>query len=249
MEKAAKLLDGSGKLARGKTKFLYFLNNGVVNSMLGNFDLSNQYFEKAYIYGEDYQKNYLLEGAAYLTNPTIIEYKGEDHEHLLLLYYKALNFLKLKNYSAALVECRRMINRLHELSDKYRSSKKYKRDAFIHNLIGIIFEASGDINNAFVAYRNAIEAYESDYAQLFGLSVPKQLQKDVIRTAHLMGFRNQRETFEKKFNLPYSSSWHHDEELLFFLNNGLGPVKSEWSINFAIIQKGGGVVFANEELG
>ena len=38
--------------------------------------------------------------------------------------------------------------------------------------------------------------------------------------------------------------------MIFFWNNGLGPVKDEWSINFFIVRgKGGLVTFVNEEYG
>jgi hypothetical protein len=52
------------------------------------------FFEKAYMLGEDYHVNYVNEAASFLLNPTIIEYKGEDFEILMVHYYKALNFLK-----------------------------------------------------------------------------------------------------------------------------------------------------------
>src|SRR3546814_7467610 len=40
----------------------------------------------------------------------------------------------------ALAECRRVNIRLQQLSDKYHSERKYQRDAFIHNLMGIIYQ-------------------------------------------------------------------------------------------------------------
>src|SRR5690348_3279151 len=48
------------------TQFLYDVNNGLVLSMLGRYEQSNEYFEKAFLYGEDYRKNYLFEAASYL---------------------------------------------------------------------------------------------------------------------------------------------------------------------------------------
>ncbi|HCM74756.1 MAG TPA: hypothetical protein DIS90_00120, partial [Cytophagales bacterium] len=143
-------------------------NNGLLLSVMGGYEESNEYLEKAFLFGEDYQKNYLNEAASYLTNPMITSYRGEDHEHLMVLYYKAMNFLKMGKYEEALVECRRLNIRLQQLSDRYQSDKKYKRDAFIHMLMGIIYEADNDFNNAFIAYRNSYEIYQSDYPDLFG---------------------------------------------------------------------------------
>lgn len=248
LEAAGKVLDENKKAGRKKARFLYYANQGVVNAMLGELEESNMWLEKAYLFGEDYQKNYADIAASFLVNPNSIVYQGEDHEHLLLLYYKAINFLKMKDYQSALVECRRLINRLNSLSDKYKSDKKYKEDAFVHNLMGIIYEASGDVNNAFIAYRNAYNIYEKDYQKLFGLEPPAQLKKDLLRTAHLNGFFTDLDFYERKFNMKHTPSGN--EELVFFWHNGLGPVKDEWSLNFTTVGGGDGfVTFVNEDYG
>ncbi len=216
--------------------------------MTGDYENSNKWLERAYLFGEDYQKNYVNQAASFLVNPNTIVYQGEDHEHLLLLYYKSLNFLKLKDYESALVECRRLNNRLNELSDKYKSEKKYKRDAFIHNLMGIIYEASGDMSNAFVAYRNALNIYKEDYVRLFGVQPPRQLKVDILRSAYLNGYNSDLDFYENEFGMKYESST--SEELVFFWHNGLGPIKSEWSVNFTTLPGAGGMMtFANEEFG
>ena len=120
LEAAGKLLDKNKKQAKDKSRFLYFVNQGLVNTQLGNYEESNEWFEKAFLFGEDYQMNYANVAASFLVTPNTVTYRGEDHEHLLLLYYKAINYLKLSDYDAALVECRRLNNRLQVLSDKYR---------------------------------------------------------------------------------------------------------------------------------
>ncbi len=245
---AKQVLDQHKKAGKKKTQFLYFVNQGVVSSMLGNYEESNEWFERAYLFGEDYQKNYASIVASFLVNPNTITYPGEDHEHLLVLYYKALNYLKLMDYESALVECRRLNLRLNQLSDKYKSDNRYKRDAFVHNLMGIIYEASGDINNAFIAYRNALEIYQQDYAELFNLQVPEQLKLDLLRTAYLNGFDTELDFYEKEFARKFDVTSLHSEELVFFWENGLGPVKDEWSINFTTLDGGDGLVtFVNEE--
>lgn len=236
--------------AKGKSKLLYFLNLGLVDNLLSKYEESNQYFEQAYLLAEDYQKNYLNEILAYFVNPNVVEYKGEDFEILLIHYYKALNFLKLNDKQAALVECRRMNLLLQKMSDKYTDEKKYQRDAFIHNLMGIIYEANDEINNAFIAYRNAVEIYETDYKSMFGLEVPLQLKKDVLRTAYLLGFGDELKKFEKKFEMNYQPEGKGTGDLIFFWHNGLSPIKSQWSINFAIQRNTGNwVTFENEALG
>jgi hypothetical protein len=232
LEKANKILDSHKKQADKKARFLYFANKGVVESLLGNFEESNRWLERAYLFGEDHRKNAANVAASFLVNPNTMVYPGEDHEHLFVLYYKALNFLKMQQYEQALVECRRLNNRLQTLSDKYRSENKYREDAFIHNLMGIIYEADGDYNNAFIAYRNAVDIYEKVYEPMFGLEAPEQLKKDLIHAAWLTGFEDEARKYQNSFNMPNEKPGPRQAELVFFWHNGLGPVKDEWSITF-----------------
>jgi hypothetical protein len=250
LQRALATLEKNNKQEHGRSRFIYMVNNGLLLSILGRYDESNEYFEKAFIFGEDYHINYLNEAASYFTNPSVTTYHGEDHEHLMLLYYKALNYLKMAKYDEALVECRRLSIRLNQLSDKYTSEEKYQRDAFINTLMGIIYQADKDYNNAFIAYRNALEIYENDYAKMFGMKVPEQLKYDLINTATWTGFTNEADEYKERFCIPDYKPTEPEADLVFFWHNGLAPVKSEWSINFAI-DKGSnnGVVFSNPELG
>jgi hypothetical protein len=234
LETAFDKLQHDKQYSKTNTKFLYYLNSGLLLSMQGKYAESNSYFEKAYLFGEDYKVNYLSEAASFLTNPMITVYRGEDHEHLLPLYYKALNFLKLKQYEEALVECRRLNQRLIQLSDKYKSPNRFQRDAFIHTLMGIIYQASLDWNNAFIAYRNALEIYETDYAGMFKMDVPNQLKIDLLVSAWNIGFTDEFNYYKEKFSMPQFKVEQTDADLVFFWHNGLGPVKDEWNINIAV---------------
>lgn len=250
LEEAQQLLAKDKKGPKRRTRLLFLLNQGMVNHLLKNYELSNRYFEEAYILSEDYLKNYADEALAIVTNPKLTEYKGEDFELLMIHYYKALNFLHMGNYEAALVECRRMGIRQNLLSDKFKSENRYRRDAFIHNLMGMIYEASGNPNDAFIAYRNALEIYEEDYSRLFGIEPPQQLREDLLRTAHQTGFRDQVTFFEKKFDQQLRLPPANHGTVVLLWQNGLGPVKHEWSINFTLVRGAGGRVdFVNEELG
>jgi len=243
-------LQSNSSDARGKKEFLFYVNNGLVLSMMGRYPESNEYFEKAFLFGEDYRINYLNEAASYLTNPMITTYKGEDHEHLMLLYYKALNFMKMGKTEEALVECRRVNIRLQQLSDRYSNDNKYQRDAFIHTLMGVIYETDKDFNNAFIAYRNAYEIYENDYQRLFQISTPQQLRDDILRTAWLSGLTEDLEHFKQEFNrMDYTYSETEGGELVFFWHNGLSPVKAEWGINFMVDRRDNWIYFTNRELG
>jgi uncharacterized protein len=250
LDSALETLQAKSSEANGRKEFLFHVNNGLVLSMMGRYEESNEYFEKAFLFGEDYRTNYLYEAASYLTNPMVTTYKGEDHEHLMVLYYKALNFLKMGKTEEALVECRRLNIRLQQLSDRYESEVKYQRDAFIHTLMGIIYEVDKDYNNAFIAYRNALEIYEEDYYKLFQLSAPDQLKKDLLRAAFLSGMPEEVERYKQEFGLnDFDYRTPEGGELVFFWHNGLSPVKAEWGITFIVTRRDNWIYFTNSELG
>lgn len=251
IEQADRLLDKNDKAAKGRNRLLYFMQKGVVLQMQGKFEESNSYLEQAYTFIEDYKKSFGSEALSLITNPMMKPYTGEDHEKVLIHYYKALNYLQLQQPQLALVEARRLNNRLNVLNDKYDQKKnRYKDDAFAHVLMGIAYEMDKDVNNAFIAYRNAYNTYKESYLTDFGVSVPVQLKEDLLRTAYLNGFRTELDFYEREFNTKY----HHDHkkagELVFFWHNGLGPVKDEWSINLTVVKGSGGVAtFVNEDMG
>ena len=250
LDAAYKTLQNESAQANTKKRLLYFFNTGLVLSMLGRYEESNTFFEKAYLFGEDYRINYLYEAASYLSNPMVTPYRGEDHEHLLVLYYKAINYLKMKNTEDALVECRRLNTRLQQLSDRYQSKEKYEHDAFIHLLMGIIYEADHDYNNAFIAYRNSLDVYRNDYARLFGMTEPPQLHTDLLRTAWLSGLTDEFEKYKSDFQMTdYVYKPNEGGELIFFWHNGLVPIKAEWGVDFMISRMGNMVYFINQQLG
>lgn len=251
MEAAARLLDNDKKAERRRTRLLHLLDQGVVHHLLQDYAKSNAFFEEAYVLVEDYRKNYMDEALAIVSNPNMTVYRGEYFEWLMIHYYKAMNFIQLGDLDAALVECRRMNIRMDALNDKFSSDNRYSRDAFIHNLMGIIYDAAGDYNNAFIAYRNAYNIYVEDYSRLFGVDPPEQLKRDLMRAARSTGFRDQFDYYATLFDLsPEPNPGEGMGELVFFWQNGLGPVKEEWSINFAVVKGAGGqLVFQNEEMG
>lgn len=250
-DEAEKVLSADKKSPKSKNKLLYYLNRGTVCSMLGRYEESNLYFEEAYKIVDDRNTNAMEVALSFISNPNATTYEGEDFEKLLIHYYKALNYVKLGDAEAALIECKRMNIKLNSLSDKYSSANKYKRDAFIHLLMGLIYDANYDYNNAFIAYRNAYEIYNEDYKKLFGQECPEQVKKDLLRTAHLSGFTDDVNYYEKQFGFKYQ----HDKNpntgnVIVLWNNGLGPVKDEWSINFSIVKGQEGLVFfQNLDLG
>jgi Uncharacterized protein conserved in bacteria len=198
-QKAERILNTSEP--KRKNQLLYFLNKGVTAFMQSEYEASNEAFEQAYLTAETFQPDPGRKLASYFINPRITRYSGEHHEVLLINYFKALNYLFLDQPRKALVECRRMNIQLDVLNLQYEDKRhKYQADAFINLLMGLIYDANQDYNNAFIAYRNAYQVYQEDYQDLFGIQTPAQLKADLIRTAKLAGLNQEKRQYQREFS-------------------------------------------------
>lgn len=240
---ARSYLESQKKLKNGKARVLYDLNFATASFMLDDTQASIEHFAEADRYAEDFSKNYAYEALALVSNPTVRPYELEYFENVLIHFYQALNYIKLSDFEGALVECRRMNLVLDELHDAFRrhDGRRYSRDAFGHLLMAVVYEMTGKDNDAFIAYRNALEIYESDYQPMYGTQIPQCLKRGIIRSAYRTGFAQEGRKYEKKFGITYETS-KGKGRLIAFLLDGMSPVKGEVPVDFV---KTNGVGFAS----
>jgi len=245
------ILEKSKLKKQKRNQLLYLLNKGSLLFMENKFVESNTYFQQADYLIEDFQKNYLTAATSFVVNPTIQAYEGENFEKVLVHYYSTINYLMLGKLDEALVECKRMELKLQKITDYYKGKNNYKNDAFVYLLSGIVYDAQKDYNAAFIAYRNAYNVYKDEYQPSMGIAIPEQLKEDLIRSALLTGFTEEANTYKKEFKLEdFVLTNEMKNQAVVFWNNGLGPIKDEWSVNFSIIPAGNGYVnFTNWDLG
>jgi hypothetical protein len=176
-------------------------------------------------------------------------YRGEDFEKYMVHYYKALNYLQLKQTEDALVEARRISLRTYAQDDQLNGNR-YTEDAFSFILQGMIYEKAADINNAFIAYRNAADLYLKNEQRFYGTPMPLQLKRDLLRMSYLNGFVDELEYYEKEFQIRFDPSQlkPHDELVLFW-ENGLAPVKKEQNVFFSLSKDGDGNFFFSDAAG
>ena len=261
-------IDRNKFLLKDRNRLLYLMEKGKIEHLRGNYEASNALLEEAYIMIDDRIKTNAGQAiAAKFTNPMAEPYKGEDFEKVTIHYYKALNYFQMGMPNEALVEAKRINIKLYELNEKYSENKnKYSEDAFSQILQGILYESTGDINNAFIAYRNAEEIYGRNNNQYFGVPLPEQLRKDLLRTTKQLGFREEHEHYRKKFGItepapakktaakasakkstkgkaappaPTPKEPEITGEAIVFWENGLGPAKDQ----IVITASGGSGVF------
>jgi len=250
---ASESVEANKFLKKKRNKLLYYLEKGKVSHLKGDYKISNELFNKADFFIEDYQKNIGNEILGIITNPEKKPYRGEDFEKVAIHYYKSLNYIFLNQLDEALVEAKRINLQLQKINEKYPEGKKnrYTSDAFALNLQGLLYEATGNINDAFISYRNSIDLYLLNKGSYFGVPIPEQLKKDLLKTAHQLGFTNEKERYSKLLEYNYVHENNKFGEAIVFWENGLVPYKDQTFYSFTVLpgQESGLLNINNEQLG
>jgi hypothetical protein len=230
-QRADELLSKEKDLAQGRNRLLYLLDKGMIAHLNGQYEESNQIFTQAATRIEELDVTSITGTASeWVINDTTQPYRGEDFEQVMVHYYMALNYLMLGNLQEALVECRQLNTLLRIFNDRYEKKNVYKTDAWILYLSGLIYDALGEINDAFIDYRNAYDTYVSDYQENYGTSAPSQLLEHILRTSSALGFADVFETYRQKFGgetWPTQQEYRNTARLVVIWDNGLIPYKAQ----------------------
>lgn len=254
-EEANNLLDKNKLLKAPRNRLLFLLEKGKVLFLLGKYDESNRALNEADDIIEAQNKTIGDIAVSTVVNPMADKYYAADFEKFMIHYYKALNYLFLNNIEDAVVEARRISLQTNALSDeKGNKTNKYSKDAFSLIIQGLIYEASNDINNAFISYRNAVDTYlEQKNHYWYGVKLPDQLVTDVLNLSLENGFYNDYEYLARKLNRPItnkvSRSMPDGGELIIFFENGLGPIKDQQDFLFTLVRGIGGDFFFQDSTG
>ena len=247
---AEKALNKTRLLKKNRNRLLWLLEKGKLAHLQGNWVESNRHFNEADEIMESDRNSFGDVALSNLLNPMMKHYRAEDFEKYLVHYYKAINYMQLNDDEAALVEARRITLRTYMQDDKVGSKDKYKEDAFSFSLQGMIYEAANDINNAFIAYRNAVDVYLEANGRHYGTSLPTQLKKDVLRLAAQNAFTDELERYERLLGMNYQpEATPEGGELVLFWENGTVPVKVQEDFYFSVIKGAGGGLFFNDSRG
>ena len=193
----------------GGSRVLYGMDRGMTLQLVGDYQQSNVVLEQA---EEEldrlYTRKIRTEALAFMTNDTALPYEGDPYEQVLINVLKALNYAVLGEWQDAMVEARRIDHRLNVLSDRTQEKNAYRDDGFARYLSGILYESTGDVNNAFIAYRKAYETYDATRAWSH-TAVPSQLMKDLLRTADAMHFTQELTEYQTAFP---GTKWETSQE-------------------------------------
>jgi len=221
-----------------KNAVLYNLEAGLLEHYSGNFKESNKHlFEAEREMQRLYTKSITTSIASFITNDNELPYEGENFEKVLVNLFLALNYLEMGKYEDALVEARKVDVKLNEFSRTYNGKNVYQEDAFVRYLMGTIYEAEGEYNDAYISYIKAYKAFDL-YEKQFKTPLPQMLKHDLIRMADRLGFKDEKEQFEKEFKFSdYEPITNQNGSVVVIIYSGKSPIKKEVKINPTILDK------------
>ncbi|TKB52917.1 MAG: hypothetical protein E8D50_09015 [Nitrospira sp.] len=220
-----------------KSRVLYGMDRGMLLQLAGDYQQSNIVLEQA----EDeidrlYTRKIRTEALAFMTNDTALAYEGDPYEQVLVNVLKALNYSALGQWQEALVEARRIDHRLNVLSDRTQEKGAYREDGFARYLSGILYESTGDVNNAFIAYRKAYETFDATRAWSY-TAVPSQLREDLLRTAEALHFTQELAEYRRLFpdtKWETSQSLQQLAQVVVISYNGRAPRKEDQFLDLPV---------------
>lgn len=221
-----------------KNRLLYLLDQGMVLHLAEQYVESNKVLEEAYALVEDlYTKRLREEASALLVNEARRPFEGAPYEHVMINVVKALNYAALQQWNEALVEGRRIDHRLNVLHDKQEGKETYQEDPFARYLVGLLYDITGDLNNAYVGYRKAEQVYEDSQAWS-RVVIPDILKADLIRTADRLTLSDEARQYREKYpevSIPSGSEGLSTQAQLIVISyHGQGPKKEDLFIDIPV---------------
>ena len=212
--------------------FLFEL--GLVAHYANHFPESNTALDQAEDIAEDrYTKSVSKEVGSLVTSDTLRPYSGTRYERLLNHYYQALNYVYQGQLDGALVECRRataLINYFKGEDETY----DFFGAGFLAYLSGVLFEATGEWNDAYISYKQAAEYYRNA-AEKTGVEMPEDIGRSLVRLARKLSFTDELERYQEQYG-EFSARPENTGELILFYESGYVPPKGEDALTFPILK-------------
>ena len=213
----------------------YQFELGLVAHYANHFAESSKALDIAGDIAEDrYTKSVSKELGSLVTSDKLRPYIGTRYERLLSHYYRALNYVYLNQLDGALVECRRATNLIN-----YFKGEDEKYDffgtGFLAHLSGMLFEATGEWNDALISYKQAAEYYQNA-AEKTGVEMPPDIGNALVRLTRHLGFTDELERYREQYGNPPPPP-ENTGELVLFYESGYVPHKREENLIFPILKK------------
>ena len=197
--KADQILEQSEKEYGTKSQVLYRMDRGMTLQLAGRYQDSTAVLEQAEEEVDRlYTRRFRTEAKAFLINDTELTYEGDAYEQVMINVLKAVNYAITGAWNDAAVEARKIDHRLNVLSDRAQENDAYRDDAFARYFTGLVYEVTGDVNNAFIAYRKAYDEYGR--ARSWSRTpIPPMLRADLLRLTDALHLSQEHEDYRREF--------------------------------------------------
>jgi hypothetical protein len=194
---------------------LYLVELGMVYHSAGKYREAIESFKEAEKIAvlNDYT-SISQEVGSVLFNASTKVYKGEDFEKILINLYMAIDYTLLGQWDDALVECRRVNQKLDVMISD--GKMPYLYNSFAKYLSASLFESQLELNDAFVDYR-MVNKWMASFPYLPG---PLMRVADKLKATQELSRYLKEYPEMKNYRLPKGSG-----EVLLILEQGRGPYK------------------------
>ncbi len=243
-DEADRLVQEHFKAYGDRNVLLYYFDRAMLLHLAGRYHESNAFFEKAKTAIDRlYTESILTHTSALISNDNLLPYDGEDFEKVLVHLFSALNYAALEKWDEALVEARQVDARLNQLNDQYEKKNVYKKDAFARYLAGVLYETRGEINDAFISYQKAYDAFQ-DYKKDYHAPIPSRLGYDLLKMSALLHLDEEFSDYKEHFpataaRFPIKED-PNEGELAVVAYTGRAPIKEDVFVRTLIPNGEGG---------
>lgn len=198
-------------------QLLYLLDYATALQIAGRYKESANVFIKADKLTEqmDYHSVSNIVGAT-LGGEEMIQYKGDSFEKFLINTLNSLNFVMMNDRDGALVEARRINEKISKM--KMDGRKPYEQSPFARYLSATLWEADRKFDDAYIDYKNT---YELD-------PLNPLLDEDLLRLSKLARRDDDYRKWKKKFpGAKENPAWSNSKygQVVVLIQQGWGPVK------------------------
>ncbi len=174
-------------------------------------------------------KSLSREAASLTTSDRVRAYQGTVYDKAMLHYYQALAYLMKGAPDAATVEGRRIASYL-EVNAR-ESKHTYKDDPFLQWFSGVMYEAYGQHNDAWISYKNAAKLYP-----FYGMEEPGYLCRAEYAALKEVGASDEeKELLEQcpDVDKDYDPNWGR---VIVLCEAGIAPQILETNVMFPIMK-------------
>lgn len=185
-----------------KENVLLYLDQGIINHFLGEYEKSNEQLSLAETEIEqNFTKSISQKIGQNIINDNIVEYAGETYEDIYTNIFMCLNYIHLNKIDDAFVEIRRFDNKMKFVGVKYQTlideakiqlkndynyydsnqidnKIKFHNSAFARYLSMLLYRTENDLNSAEIDYNKIIEAFDFQKS-IYNFHIPDSLKDEL----------------------------------------------------------------------